>query len=109
MNQLRDYRYPPHFCGIILQEFDHVAGKLVGQQGIIFKGTDRGITEGPHIFKRNGWYYLLVAEGGTSYGHVCTLSRSRDIWGLYELHPQTYILSSTDSPTHPLQRAGHGI
>jgi xylan 1,4-beta-xylosidase len=108
VNQLRDHRYPPHFCGIVLQEFDATSGKLIGPQRKIFDGTELGITEGPHIFKRNGWYYLLTAEGGTSYNHACTLARSRDIWGPYELHPQKHILSSRDAPDNELQRAGHG-
>ncbi|KAF5011616.1 hypothetical protein FDECE_2279 [Fusarium decemcellulare] len=108
VNQLRDHRYPPHFCGIILQEFDPVVSKLVGPQKTIFEGTSLGITEGPHIFKRNGWYYLLTAEGGTSYNHACTLARSRDVWGPYQLHPQKHILTSKDAPTATLQRAGHG-
>ncbi|KAM5354637.1 hypothetical protein ACJ41O_001284 [Fusarium nematophilum] len=108
VNQLRDHRYPPHFCGILLQEFDPGAGKLVGPQRKIFDGTEIGITEGPHLFKRNGWYYLLTAEGGTSYNHACTLARSRDIWGPYELHPNKHILSSKDAPSAELQRAGHG-
>ncbi|KAF5963792.1 putative beta-xylosidase [Fusarium bulbicola] len=92
----------------MLQEFDPEAGKLIGPQKKIFDGTEIGITEGPHIYKRNGWYYLLTAEGGTSYDHSCTLARSRSIWGPYELHPDTYILSSRDSPSAELQRAGHG-
>jgi beta-xylosidase len=66
------------------------------------------LVEGPHLYKRNGWYYLLTAEGGTAYEHACTLCRSRDIWGPYELHPQKYILTAKDSPLTALQRAGHG-
>ena len=40
-----------------------------------------GLTEAPHLFKRNGWYYLTTAEGGTGYDHAVTLARSRDIRG----------------------------
>ncbi|KAJ4245456.1 hypothetical protein NW762_013965 [Fusarium torreyae] len=110
VNQRRDHRFPKreHFCGIMLQEFDPTAGKLIGPQKKIFDGTEIGITEGPHIYKRNGWYYLLTAEGGTSYNHSCTLARSRNIWGPYELHPDKCILSSRESPSSELQRAGHG-
>jgi xylan 1,4-beta-xylosidase len=49
-----------------------------------------------------------VAEGGTGYEHACTLARSRDIWGPYETHPDSYILTSKDHPHAALQRAGHG-
>jgi xylan 1,4-beta-xylosidase len=109
VNMLQDHRRRPRaFAGIVLQEFDQAAGKLVGPKKNIFLGTDLDLVEGPHLYKRNGWYYLLTAEGGTGYGHACTLARSRDIWGPYETHPQQHILTSKDSPHAALQRAGHG-
>ncbi|EDU50279.1 beta-xylosidase [Pyrenophora tritici-repentis Pt-1C-BFP] len=94
--------------GIRLQQWDPEAGKLVGPWKTIFAGTELDLVEGPHLYKRNGWYYLLTAEGGTAYGHACTLARSRDIWGPYGLHPQKYIITSKDAPFAALQRAGHG-
>ncbi|PVH72285.1 glycoside hydrolase family 43 protein [Cadophora sp. DSE1049] len=100
--------YAPYFAGIMLQEFSPVEGKLVGPRKNIFKGTDLGCVEGPHLYQRNGWYYLLCAEGGTSYGHACVMARSRNIWGPYETHPQKYIITSKDSPSAALQCAGHG-
>lgn len=109
VNMLQDHRRRPKaFAGIVLQEFDADAGKLVGPKKNIFLGTDLGLVEGPHLYKRNGWYYLLTAEGGTGYEHACTFARSRDIWGPYELHPQKHILTSKDSPWAAIQRAGHG-
>lgn len=107
-NMMWDHRRRPRtFAGIVLQEFDPVKGKLVGPKKNIFKGTEIDLVEGPHIYKRNGWYYLLTAEGGTGYEHAATLARSRDIWGPYEVHPQNPILSSKDAPFAALQRAGH--
>ncbi|KAI1341245.1 glycoside hydrolase family 43 protein [Xylariaceae sp. FL0016] len=109
VNMLQDHRRRPRaFAGIVLQEFDPSAGKLVGPRKNIFYGTELDLVEGPHLYKRNGWYYLLTAEGGTAYHHACTLARSRNIWGPYELHPQKYILTSKDAPFAALQRAGHG-
>jgi xylan 1,4-beta-xylosidase len=109
VNMLQDHRRRPRFfAGIVLQEFDPKAGKLVGPKKNIFKGTDLDLVEGPHLYKRNGWYYLLTAEGGTAYQHACTLARSRDIWGPYETHPQQHVLTAKDSPSAALQRAGHG-
>ncbi|KAH7381651.1 glycosyl hydrolases family 43-domain-containing protein [Pyrenochaeta sp. MPI-SDFR-AT-0127] len=109
VNMLQDHRRRPRaFAGIRLQEYDPKAEKLVGPTKTIFYGTDLDLVEGPHLYKRNGWYYLLTAEGGTAYEHACTLARSRNIWGPYELHPQKYILTSKDAPLAPLQRAGHG-
>jgi xylan 1,4-beta-xylosidase len=108
VNMLQDHRRRPRsFAGIRLQEWDHKAGKLVGPMKTIFKGTELDLVEGPHLYKRNGWYYLLTAEGGTGYEHAVTLARSRDIWGPYEVHPKNPILSSTNAPLAALQRAGH--
>ncbi|RMZ72923.1 glycosyl hydrolase family 43 [Pyrenophora seminiperda CCB06] len=109
VNMLQDHRRrPQYFAGIRMQQWDPEAGKLVGPWKTIFTGTELALVEGPHLYKRNGWYYLLTAEGGTAYGHACTLARSRDIWGPYELHPQKYIITSKDAPFAALQRAGHG-
>lgn len=108
VNMTWDHRARPNtFSGIALQEFDPIKRKLVGPRKIIFHGTDLGLVEGPHLYKRNGWYYLLTAEGGTGYEHAATLARSKSIWGPYELHPQNHIISSKDTPFAALQRAGH--
>jgi xylan 1,4-beta-xylosidase len=95
------------FSGIILQEYSPAARKLVGPTALIFKGTPIGFTEGPHLYKRAGFYYLLTAEGGTGWGHAVTLARSRELTGPYELHPDTYVLTSRHRPDIELQRAGH--
>ena len=108
LNQLWDHR-PGHnrFGGIVLQEYDPEQRRLVGQRQLIFRGTPLGFTEAPHIHKRNGFYYLLTAEGGTGWGHAVTLARSRDLLGPYELHPDGPLLTSRDRPDAVLQRAGH--
>lgn len=98
----------PSFAGIVLQEFDAKAGKLVGPAENIFGGTELGLVEGPHLLKRDGWYYLTTAEGGTGYAHAVTMARSRSIHGPYELHPDKHIITSKDHPDAVLQRAGHG-
>ncbi|GAB7322025.1 hypothetical protein MBLNU13_g03077t1 [Cladosporium sp. NU13] len=109
VNMLWDHRSRPRsFAGIRLQEYDAKAEKLVGPSKTVFYGTDLDLVEGPHIYKRNGYYYLLTAEGGTGYDHACTLARSRDIWGPYEVHPEQHVLTSKDHPHAALQRAGHG-
>ncbi len=108
MNQLWDHRPGNNrFAGIILQEYSAKERKLVGERINIFKGTPLGFTEAPHLYKRDGWYYLITAEGGTSWGHAVTMARSRKITGPYELHPDTYILSARNRPDSVLQRAGH--
>ncbi len=101
-------RRHPAFAGILLQEYDAGSGRLVGPVDNIFSGSDHGLVEGPHLYKRNGWYYLTVAEGGTGYDHAVTMARSRRIQGPYELHPDVHLITSKDAPEATLQRAGHG-
>lgn len=96
-----------HFAGILLQEFDSDAGRLVGPIRRIFTGTEKGKTEGPHIYKRNGMYYLLTAEGGTGYEHCVTMARSSSLYGPYETDPENPILTSWESPETELKKAGH--
>ena len=98
----------PAFFGIVLQEWDPAAGRLIGEARMIFAGSPHGLVEGPHLFKRNGWYYLTTAEGGTGYDHAVTVARSRRIEGPYELHPNVHLITSKEAPDAPLQRAGHG-
>ena len=98
----------PAFAGILLQEWDAASAKLVGQPKKIFAGSAHGLVEGPHLFKRDGWYYLTTAEGGTGYDHAVTMARSRLIDGPYELHPNVHLLTSKDAPNAVLQRSGHG-
>lgn len=83
-------------------------GKLLGKSEIIFKGSNIQLTEGPHLYQRNGYYYLLTAEGGTEYDHAVSLARSRDLLGPYEVHPQNPVLTSSGRPDLPLQKSGHG-
>jgi xylan 1,4-beta-xylosidase len=111
VNMRRDHRKNRNaFSGIVLQEFDLVAGALVGEPKMIFAGTFLGVTEGPHLYRRqsNGawWYYLVTAEGGTEYGHAVTIARSQNINGPYEVHPQILTHIAYD-PELPLQKAGH--
>ncbi|OPJ55847.1 glycoside hydrolase family 43 protein [Alkalithermobacter paradoxus] len=108
VNMYWDHRVGNHnFYGIILQEYSVRECKLVGRKDIIFKGTDIKLTEAPHLYKINGYYYLLTAEGGTRYNHAVTIARSKDIWGPYEVHPKNPLLTSWPYPHNPLQKAGH--
>ncbi len=104
-----DHR-PGHnpFSGIILQEYSPDEERLVGPIRNIFGGTEHGLVEGPHLYRKDGWYYLLTAEGGTTWDHVATMARSRRIEGPYEVMPGNPLLTSKYDMTLPLQRAGHG-
>lgn len=95
------------FAGIVLQEYSVEERRLVGPVKNIFKGTELKLTEGPHLYKRNGYYYLLTAEGGTQYNHAVTMARSLTIDGVYEVDPFNPILTSAERPELALQKAGH--
>jgi xylan 1,4-beta-xylosidase len=108
VNMLWDHRPGNNrFAGIVLQEYSVKERRLIGERRNIFEGTPLGFTEAPHLYRRNGWYYLLTAEGGTGWGHAVTMARSPTLTGHYELHPDTYILSARQRPDAALQRAGH--
>ena len=95
------------FGGILLQQYDHDARRLIGPVKNIYKGTDLGVTEGPHLYKRDGLYYLLVAEGGTSWEHAVTIARSPSIDGPYETDPNYPMLTARTNPERTIQKSGH--
>jgi xylan 1,4-beta-xylosidase len=108
LSMLSDHRQGLLFGGIYMREYDEEQKQLIGPAYNICKGTELGNTEAPHLYQRNGYYYLLLAEGGTEYGHAMTMLRSRTITGPYELHPQNPILTARNHPEAPLQKCGHG-
>ncbi len=107
-SMLVDHRKGKFFGGIIIQEYDHNQKKLIGEAQHIHFGTELGLTEGPHHYKKDGYYYMVLAEGGTEYGHAMTITRSKDIMGPYETHPQNPLVTARNNPSLPLQKAGHG-
>ncbi|MFA0439946.1 beta-xylosidase [Vibrio sp. 10N.286.49.C2] len=110
LNMIWDGRSNTNFFGgIVLQEFDALEEKLSGTVSNIFSGTPLGCTEGPQLLKRNGYYYLITAEGGTERNHAVTVCRSRNIRGPYEVHPENPILTSRFQEDAVLSRAGHGF
>ena len=55
--------------------------------------------EGPHLYKMNGYYYVMAAEGGTGDNHSEVIFRSKNPWGPYEAAPYNPILSQRNLPT----------
>lgn len=108
LNMIQDPRPGRHrFGGIVRQEYDPHAETLIGEPKVIFRGSPLGITEGPHLYFHNDWYYLMTAEGGTGYEHAVTMARSRDLDGPYTIDPENPLLTSLHSDA-VLQKAGHG-
>lgn len=96
----------PRFGGILLQQYDPETKKVVGPiHKILSKPV---LIEGPNLYKVNGWYYLMLAEGGTGWNHGISMARSRNITGPYEVDPQSLVVTSRRNPALALQKAGHG-
>ncbi len=108
LNMLLDHRSNKLFGGIEIQEYDPVKQELIGKVKYLHKGTYLGCTEGPHIFRRGDYYYLILAEGGTEYGHALSIARSRSLHGPYETHPNTAVITCAHNVPYKLQKSGHG-
>ena len=100
---------------IWLQEFDPATNKLIGPRSIIVNGgadlTKQPVwIEGPHLYKRNGWYYLCCAEGGTSVNHSQVILRSRSVTGPFTPWDKNPILTQRDLDSgapHAVTCTGH--
>ncbi|MBL7070713.1 MAG: glycoside hydrolase family 43 protein [Candidatus Omnitrophica bacterium] len=92
---------------IVQSRIDIKTGKLLTKPVEIWPGTGGSYPEGPHLYKINGLYYLMIAEGGTEYGHMETIARSDSPWGPYESYPDNPILRhrSTNDPIQAADRA----
>jgi len=108
LNMIWDFRKGRYrFAGIVVQEYDHQQRKLVGPMTKILEKKNI-LCEGPNLYRQGGWYYLMMAEGGTGWNHGVSMARAKKITGPYELDPQAAVLTSRDDPTLTLQKAGHG-
>lgn len=107
-------RYQGHRA-IWMQEFDLKQLKLVGPRRVLVNGgvdiSKQPIwIEGPHVYKKGQWYYLLCAEGGTGPNHSEVILRSKSVWGPYEPYENNPILTQRDLPkerANPITNAGH--
>lgn len=95
---------------IYLYEIDLKTGKQLSESKALWAGTGGRYPESPHIYKKDNWYYLLISEGGTEYGHKVTIARSRNIDGPYDSNPANPILThaNLNAQTNPIQGTGHG-
>lgn len=66
---------------IYIQELNLSTMELIGESYAIWHGALKGVewVEGPHLYKKDGWYYLMIAEGGTGLNHAITMARSQSI------------------------------
>jgi alpha-N-arabinofuranosidase len=104
-----------YFCSnpddaIWLCEIDPATGEQLTPSRKLWEGTGGRYPEGPHIYKKDGWYYLLISEGGTELAHSLTIARSKDIYGPYESNPANPILTNCNQRGQgkQIQGTGHG-
>ncbi|WP_328432258.1 family 43 glycosylhydrolase [Streptomyces sp. NBC_00453] len=93
------------FAGIVMTELDRETLSPVGGTHLLLQ--HERLIEGPKLLWREGWYHLVLAEGGTGFEHGVRVARSRELTGPYELDDRP-LLTSRDDPSLPLQKAGHG-
>jgi beta-xylosidase len=79
---------------------------VIGPYINIWNGTGASSPEGPHVYKKDDYYYLLIAEGGTGSGHMATIARAKTTSGLYESAPHNPVLTSANT-TQFFQNVGH--
>ncbi|MGW1760119.1 family 43 glycosylhydrolase [Streptomyces mirabilis] len=91
---------------ILQAAIDPSTGVLLSEPGALWNGTGLAHPEGPHLYHRDSWWYLLIAEGGTERGHVVSVARSRSITGPFESNPANPVLTHRSS-SHPVQNTGH--
>ena len=91
--------------GVQVQEMDINTGKM-GATTSLWTGTGGVWPEGPHIYKKDGYYYLMIAEGGTAQDHAVTIARSKSILGPYTASPKNPILTNRGTQEY-FQTVGH--
>ena len=87
-------------------EIDLASGKLLSEPRLISRGTGNRCPEGPHLYKIGGFYYLMLAEGGTEYGHLESIARGESPWGPFTPCPHNPILTHRNVDS-PVQATGH--
>jgi len=91
---------------IYIREIDLKEGRLTGEAIKLWAGTGGAYPEGPHLYKKNGWYYLLISEGGTERCHMLTMARSRKLEGPYEACPDNPVMTNR-SLRFAIESVGH--
>ncbi len=81
--------------------------KQISKAELLWYGDNKHAPEGPHLMKKDDYYYLFVAEGGTGRGHRISVARSKNLKGPYESCPYNPIMRQKDENAC-LQKAGHG-
>lgn len=93
--------------GARIFELSSDCSEKITEASLLYYGSQKHAPEGPHLLKKDDYYYLFLAEGGTGPGHRITVSRSKELMGIYEPCPYNPIMRQND-PDAGIQRCGHG-
>ena len=96
-----------HKSGFLMAPIDLQTGKFLEHPRPVWGGIGQNTPEAPHIYKKDGWYYQLIAEGGTELNHMVTIARSKELYGSYEPCPYNPILTHQNRKGHIIQGTGH--
>ncbi|RSM43173.1 glycoside hydrolase family 43 protein [Amycolatopsis balhimycina DSM 5908] len=94
------------FHGIRQARVDLDAGKVLEEPRSLWSGTGLVAPEAPHLYRRDGYWYLFIAEGGTGSGHAVSVARGPSIEGPFEGAPSNPVLSASGR-YRPVQCTGH--
>lgn len=94
--------------GVVQCEIDVSTGKKLSPSRCIWRGSGGRFLEGPHLYKINGYYYLMAAEGGTEYGHMITYARADSPWGEFKGYEKNPVLTNRNKAPYIIQGIGHG-
>lgn len=92
--------------GIAQARVDLETGQALEEPRLLWQGTGLAFPEAPHLYQHDGWWYLVIAEGGTERGHSVSAARSASPEGPFEGAPNNPVLTHR-STTHPVQNTGH--
>lgn len=98
---------PDHKGGFAVGEIDLKTGQFTKPLVTVASGQGGSSPEGPHLYKIDGYYYLLSAEGGTGYEHRAVIQRSKSPYGPFEPSPYNPMASNMNKPDSPIQAIGH--
>lgn len=92
---------------ILISEINPLTGEKYTETRVLSYGCGGRYPEGPHLYKINGKYYLMLAEGGTEYGHMETMQRGDSPYGPFEKCPYNPILSHKEDTRERIYCTGH--
>lgn len=94
--------------GVVQCEINVETGEKLSESRTVWQGSGGRFLESPHMYKIDGSYYLMAAEGGTEYGHMITYARADSVWGEFTGYAKNPVLTNRNKAPYIIQGIGHG-